>query len=101
VTVNEASEVAFVESVVKDLFGESAWREMAEPGAGSEDFSCVLDEVSGAYFDLGAVPPGVDPATAPSGHSANAVFDDAVLPRGIEVFAVLALRTPAVVAPGA
>jgi hippurate hydrolase len=101
VTVNEASEVAFVESVVKDLFGESAWREMAEPGAGSEDFSCVLDEVSGAYFDLGAVPPGVDPGTAPSGHSANAVFDDAVLPRGIEVFAELALRTPAVEAPGA
>ncbi|MGO1320323.1 MAG: M20 metallopeptidase family protein [Galactobacter sp.] len=96
VTVNEASEVGFVESVVKDLFGDTAWQEMAGPGAGSEDFSCVLDEVSGAYFDLGAVPVGVDPATAPSGHSANAVFDDAVIPRGVEVFAELALRTPAV-----
>lgn len=96
VTVNEATEVAFVESVVKDLFGEAAWQEMAGPGAGSEDFSCVLDEVPGAYFDLGAVPVGVDPATAPSGHSANAVFDDTVIPRGVEVFAELALRTPAV-----
>ncbi|MGO3151744.1 MAG: M20 metallopeptidase family protein [Galactobacter sp.] len=96
VTVNEASEVAFVESVVRDLFGDDSWQEMEGPGAGSEDFSCVLDEVSGAYFDLGAVPVGVDPATAPSGHSANAVFDDSVIPRGVEVFAELALRTPAV-----
>lgn len=98
VTVNDAEEIAFVQSVVTDLFGESAWREMEEPSPGSEDFSCVLDEVPGAYFDLGAVPPGVDPATAPSGHSANAVFDDAVIPRGVEVFAELALRTPAVAA---
>ena len=66
----------------------------AEPG--SEDFSEVLQRVPGAYILLGAVPEGVDPETAEGNHSPRAVFDDAVLPRAVEVLAELALRTPAV-----
>ena len=45
------------------------------------------------------MPEGQDPETAESNHSPRAVFDDAVLPRAVEVLAELALRTPAVQDP--
>ena len=41
---------------------------------------------------LGACPPGADPETAPSNHSAAAYFDDAVLADGAALYAELALR---------
>ena len=41
---------------------------------------------------LGACPPGEDPETAPSNHSAVAVFDDAALADGTALYAELALR---------
>jgi hippurate hydrolase len=41
---------------------------------------------------LGACPLGTDPATAPFNHSADAVFDDAVLADGAALYAELALR---------
>ena len=62
------------------------------PLTGSEDFSYVLDQVPGAFIMLGACPPGADPATAPFNHSAEAVFDDAVLADGAALLAELALR---------
>lgn len=96
VTVNDPEHVDVVRSVVTELFGPDAYQESPEPGAGSEDFSFVLQEVPGAYLDLGAAPPDVDPATAPSGHSPLAVFDDAVLARSIRLLAELALRAEAV-----
>ena len=52
------------------------------PLTGSEDFSYVLEQVPGAFLMLGACPPDADPFTAPFNHSAEAVFDDAVLPDG-------------------
>ena len=42
----------------------------------------MLEQVPGAFVMLGACPPGTDPATAPFNHSAEAVFDDAVLADG-------------------
>jgi hippurate hydrolase len=60
--------------------------------AGAEDFSYVLEQVPGAFVMLGACPPGADPATAPFNHSADAVFDDAVLADGAALYAELALR---------
>ena len=41
---------------------------------------------------LGACPAGTDPLTAPTNHSAHAVFDDAVLADGAALYAELALR---------
>jgi hippurate hydrolase len=41
---------------------------------------------------LGACPPGADPATAPYNHSAEAVFDDAIIADGTALYAELALR---------
>jgi hippurate hydrolase len=60
--------------------------------AGAEDFSFVLEQVPGAFLLVGACPPGLAPATAPFNHSAEAVFDDAVLSEGTALYAELALR---------
>jgi hippurate hydrolase len=65
---------------------------MPDPATGSEDFSFVLEQVPGAFLMLGACPPGADPATAPFNHSAEAVFDDAVLADGTTLLAEFALR---------
>jgi amidohydrolase len=92
VTVNDAAEVTFAERVVADVFGDGRYVRMPNPVTGSEDFSYVLDQVPGAFLMLGACPPDVDPATAPYNHSAEAVFDDAVLADGTALLAELALR---------
>ena len=52
----------------------------------------MLEEVPGAFLMLGACTPDADPFTAPFNHSAEAVFDDAVLPDGTALYAELALR---------
>jgi amidohydrolase len=92
VTVNDAAEVTFAEGVVADLFGGQRYVRMPNPHTGSEDFSFVLDRVPGAFLMLGACPPDADPGTAPNNHSAEAVFDDAVLADGTALLAELALR---------
>jgi amidohydrolase len=92
VTVNDAAEVTFAERVVADVFGDGRYVRMPNPVTGSEDFSFVLDQVPGAFLMLGACPPDADPATAPYNHSAEAVFDDAVLADGTALLAELALR---------
>ncbi len=92
VTVNDAAEVTFAEGVVADLFGDQRYVRMPDPHTGSEDFSFVLDQVPGAFLMLGACPPDADPVTAPNNHSAEAVFDDAVLADGTALLAELALR---------
>ncbi len=92
VTVNDQTEVQFAAQVVTDVLGERRYVPQPNPMAGAEDFSYVLDEVPGAFVMLGACPPALDPATAPFNHSADAVFDDAVLADGAALYAELALR---------
>jgi amidohydrolase len=92
VTVNDAAEVTFAERTVGELFGGERFVRTPFPITGSEDFSYVLNEVPGAFIMLGACPPDADPATAPFNHSADAVFDDAVLADGATLLAELALR---------
>jgi amidohydrolase len=92
VTVNDGAEVAFAERTVAELFGGGRFLRTPFPVAGSEDFSYVLNDVPGAFIMLGACPPDADPATAPFNHSAEAVFDDAVLADGATLLAELALR---------
>jgi amidohydrolase len=96
-TVNDAGEVAFAEATVSELFGSERFLRTPDPVPGSEDFSYVLEQVPGAFVMLGACPPDADPATAPFNHSAEAVFDDAVLPDGATLLAELALRRLAAV----
>jgi len=92
VTVNDEEEVQFAAEVVADVLGEDRFRPQANPMAGAEDFSYVLEQVPGAFVMLGACPPGVDPATAPFNHSALAVFDDTVLADGAALLTELAVR---------
>jgi amidohydrolase len=92
VTVNDADELAFAAQTVTDVLGGGRYVGAPDPLTGSEDFSYVLEQVSGAFLMLGACTPDVDPFTAPFNHSAEAVFDDAVLPDGTALYAELALR---------
>jgi len=92
VTVNDAVELAFAEQTVADVLGDGRYIAAPDPLTGSEDFSYVLEQVPGAFLMLGACPPDADPFTAPFNHSAEAVFDDAVLPDGTALYTALALR---------
>jgi hippurate hydrolase len=92
VTVNDQAEAQFAADVVTDVLGEGRHVGLRNPMAGAEDFSYVLEQVPGAFVMLGACPLGIDPATAPFNHSADACFDDAVLADGAALYAELALR---------
>ena len=92
VTVNDAAEAEFALQAVADAFGPDRGQLAQFPITGAEDFSFVLEEVPGAFVFLGACPPDRDPETAPTNHSAIAVFDDAVLAEGTALYAELALR---------
>jgi amidohydrolase len=96
VTVNDAGEVAFAAETVAAVCGDGRYITAPDPLTGSEDFSYVLEQVPGAFVMLGACPAGTDPFTAPFNHSAQAVFDDSVLPDGTAVYGELALRRLAV-----
>jgi amidohydrolase len=92
VTVNDHSEVDFAAATIGDVLGDGCHIAAPNPLTGSEDFSYVLEQVPGAFVMLGACPPDTDLATAPFNHSAEAVFDDAVLPDGTALYVELALR---------
>ncbi len=92
VTVNDATEAAFAGAAAAGLFGAARVVTPPAPLTGAEDFSYVLNEVPGAFVLLGACPRDTDPATAPSNHSAAALFDDGVLADGAALYAELALR---------
>jgi amidohydrolase len=92
VTVNDAAEAAFASETIAAAFGPARGETAQFPITGAEDFSFVLEEVPGAFVFLGACPPDRDPETAPTNHSALALFDDAALPEGTTLYAELALR---------
>ena len=75
-----------------EVLGHGRYVTAPDPHTGSEDFSYVLEQVPGAFLMLGACPADADVGTAPFNHSAEAVFDDTVLPAGTALYAELALR---------
>jgi len=92
VTVKDADEAAFAGETAAAVFGAGHGEVAQFPLTGAEDFSFVLEQVRGAFVMLGACPPGQDPETAPTNHSAVAVFHDAALADGTALYAELALR---------
>jgi galactokinase len=92
VTVNDAAEAAFAVETIAETFGPERGETAEFPITGAEDFSFVLEQVPGAFVMLGACPPGTDPETAPTNHSAVATFDDAALADGTALYVELALR---------
>lgn len=97
VTVNDPDEFAFARDTVVDLFGEDRWSDMPEPEAGAEDMAFVLEEVSGAYLNVGACVVD-DHTTAEDNHSPRALYDDSVVPDIAALLAELALRRTAALA---
>jgi len=98
--MNDETEQAFAEEVLRDLFGADRWVDQPFPEAGSEDMSFVLNEVPGAYLNISACPAGVDPSTAADNHSPRADFDDSVVPDIATFLAEVALRRSAALATG-
>lgn len=92
VLMNNAKAVKTVEEVAKQLVGDRGYLTMEKPIAGGEDYASIVAEVPGAFIFVGACPPDVDPATAPTNHSAKAKFDDSVLPLCSALLASLAFK---------
>src|SRR5699024_2521976 len=61
VTTNDATETARTIEELTSVFGDDRFAEMPNPEMGSEDFSCVLNEVPGTFVFLATTPEGVDP----------------------------------------
>ncbi|GIG35471.1 M20 metallopeptidase family protein [Cellulomonas pakistanensis] len=91
VTSNRPEEVERLARLVAGTFGDRAYVTAAQPLAGSEDFSYVLQQVPGTYLGVGATLADADPRTAPYNHSAHARFEDGALAVGPAVLAALAL----------
>jgi amidohydrolase len=92
VTVNDPGAAEFMGAVAADLIGPDGVRALEDPIMGSEDFSYVLQRVTGAMGFLGACPPGMDPDLAPPNHSRQVVFDEAAMPVGVATYVGVALR---------
>ncbi|MEV5573829.1 M20 family metallopeptidase [Spirillospora sp. NPDC052269] len=90
VTANDDAEAAFAGDTVRETFGPDRYFDSPRPIPASEDFSFVGNEIPSAFLLLGACPSGVDPAEAANNHSAEAFFDESVLPDGATLLAELA-----------
>jgi len=92
VTVNDVDAARFVTAVATELLGPDHVFSMPAPAMGAEDWSYVLQRVPGAMAFLGACPPGLDPAKAPSNHSNRVVFDEKAMTAGMALYSAVALR---------
>ena len=92
VTICDPRAVAFGAAVVREMFGERAWREMANPIMGAEDFSYVLEKVPGAMFFIGVSHEGEDWTQCCGIHSTRMMLDETVMPQGAALLAGLATR---------
>jgi hippurate hydrolase len=90
VLINDDESVERVSKIAKELVGSAGYLAMENPIAGGEDFASIVDLISGAFVFLGACPKDMDHTTAPTNHSAKAVFDDSVIPLGAALLASLA-----------
>jgi amidohydrolase len=93
VTYNDPAVTEFVNETVRELAGEGVLREMDHPIMGAEDFSYVLQRVSGAFAFVGARPAHEEPLTAPQNHSNRVVFDEEPMALGAALYAALAVRS--------
>ena len=90
VLINDQNSVERVRRIAQELVGPSGYTEMENPIAGGEDFASIVHEIPGAFVFLGACPTDIDYTSAPTNHSARAIFDDSVIPLGSALLASLA-----------
>jgi hippurate hydrolase len=91
VLFNDPAAVELVTKIAHELVGPDGYLAMQNPIAGGEDFASIAEKVPGAFVFLGACPKEIDHTTAPTNHSARAVFDDSVIPLGSALLASLAI----------
>jgi len=92
VTVCDARAVKLGSKVATQLGGESAWRDLADPIMGAEDFSYVLEKVPGAMFFLGVAPEGEDWSQCCAIHSPRMHVDESALPTGTAILSGCAIQ---------
>ena len=92
VTICDERAVQLGCKVTKQLGGEDAWRDMADPIMGAEDFSYILEKVPGAMFFLGVAGEGEDWTQCCAIHSSRMHVDENALPRGTAILAGCALE---------
>jgi amidohydrolase len=90
VTVNDGAFDGFVQSVARELLGERSVVELPAPFMGAEDFSFVLQQVTGSMAVIGMRPPGND-VPAPC-HSNRMRIDENGMAHGAALHAAVALR---------
>lgn len=61
------------------------------PDTGSEDFAFYVEKVPGMFFFVGACPPDVDPAKAPSHHTPDFMMDERSMLVGLKAMLQLTL----------
>jgi hippurate hydrolase len=90
VTVNHAEFEGFVQGVARELLGARSVVELPAPFMGAEDFSYVLQKVTGSMAVIGMRPAG-DEAPAPC-HSNRMKLDESGMAHGAALHAAVALR---------
>jgi hippurate hydrolase len=88
VTVNNDDFAARVVRVASGLLGPDQVQQMATPIMGSEDFSYVLQRVTGAFAFLGTRPAE---GPAPPNHSNRMLVNESALPAGVAMHVAMAL----------
>lgn len=92
VTLCDPRAVDFGERVSQRLWGPEAFRRLADPIMGAEDFAYVLEKVPGAMFFLGVAHEGDNWAQCCGIHSTRMMLDETTLPRGAALLAALGER---------
>jgi hippurate hydrolase len=90
VTVNDGAFDGFVQGVARELLGPRSVVELPAPFMGAEDFSFVLQKVTGSMAVIGMRPPGNEPP-APC-HSNRMKLDENGMAHGAALHAAVALR---------
>jgi len=93
VTICDERAVKLGAKVAREIGGsERAWRDLADPIMGAEDFSYLLEKVPGAMFFLGVAPEGDDWSACCAIHSPRMHVDEDALPRGVAMLAGCAVE---------
>jgi len=86
--INNAAEAAFISDVAAELVGEANVDRDREPMMPSEDFSFMLNQVPGAFMNIG----NGDGEGSCEVHNPGYDFNDEILPLGAALFVKLAER---------
>jgi amidohydrolase len=89
VTVNDPTLTAAMQPTLERVAGPGALR-LVPKVTGAEDFSFYQRLIPGLFVFVGSVPPGIDPAQAPSNHSPHFLVDERCLLPGLRLLAHLA-----------